>query len=126
MAVKTIPAKKAPETSPPIDDSDDDAVFADPTEDCPSPFKVSDDLNCELVIPRAARAAGDNAIASVKTPLEMPAEMAASTRDARFVTDVPAVGDNKVLLKTADTCTPMSITSPPAARPRLPTTPPVS
>ncbi len=96
-------------------------MFVDPTEDCPASFKVSDDLNCEVVIPRAARAAGDNAIASVKTPLVMPAEMAASTRDARFVTDAPAVGDSKVLLNTADMCTPMSIISPPAARPRLPT-----
>ena len=120
MAVKTIPATIVPAT-PPIeddDDDDDDAVFAVPTEE--ATFKVSDDLNCGAVIPRAARAAGDEASASVKMPLEIPTEIAASTRDARIVTDAPAVGDNNVLVNTADICTPTSITSPPAARSRLP------
>ena len=120
MAVKTIPAKNVPETTPPIDDEDDDEEEEAPAStDCSATFSVNDDFNCELVIPRAASAAGDNANASVKTPLERPSEMAASTSDARIVTDTPIGADTMVEFNNADICTPTSIISPPAARPRF-------
>lgn len=120
-AVNKIPAKNVPEATPPIDEAVLVPASAPPTStDFPFTFKDNADLSCAAVIPSAARAAGDDASASVKRPLEIPSEMAAFTRDVRIVSDAPTGRDNRALLCAANNCTPIAISSPPAASPRFP------
>ena len=128
MPEKTIPTINMPATRPP----DNASTFtlrtpAGAVSVFPVLTNVKADLSCEAVIPSAARAAGDDASASVRIPLEMPLAIADSTRAARTAADAPSGADNKVLFATAEELAPMAMSRPPAAaRTRFPELTPIS